>query len=200
MLTIVRTDSGGQRRTSHLGPAVRPPQRQQRRRLRRSAMVPATPNHLALPGGDRPGHVVDNQRFMGAARNKRRAGMKPQIVVLVVGALVALGLGLSIRVVKQYERGVLFRLGRVVGVRGRLLPGDRPGQGGGGHRERGRGHQPDRPDHPAQGDRPAHRRPCSCGPCRSWSRSGWTRTPWWSSRPRLPAPSKSSAGSWPGSS
>src|SRR5512132_1204804 len=44
--------------------------------------------------------------------------MDPQIVVVVViGALVVLGLALSIRVVKQYERGVLFRLGRVVGVR-----------------------------------------------------------------------------------
>ena len=44
--------------------------------------------------------------------------MDPQTVVLVVvGALVVMGLGLSIRVVKQYERGVLFRLGRVVGVR-----------------------------------------------------------------------------------
>ena len=44
--------------------------------------------------------------------------MDPQTVILVVvGALVVLGLGLSIRVVKQYERGVLFRLGRVVGVR-----------------------------------------------------------------------------------
>ena len=39
------------------------------------------------------------------------------VVAIVVGALVVLGLGLSIRVVKQYERGVLFRLGRVVGVR-----------------------------------------------------------------------------------
>src|SRR5512132_448022 len=44
--------------------------------------------------------------------------MDPQIVILVVVvALVALGLGLSIRVVKQYECGVLFRLGRGVGVR-----------------------------------------------------------------------------------
>src|SRR5512133_2176992 len=39
------------------------------------------------------------------------------VVAIVVGALVLLGLGLSIRVVKQYERGVLFRRGRVVGVR-----------------------------------------------------------------------------------
>jgi regulator of protease activity HflC (stomatin/prohibitin superfamily) len=44
--------------------------------------------------------------------------MDPQTVVLVViGALVVLALALSIRVIKQYERGVLFRLGRVVGVR-----------------------------------------------------------------------------------
>ena len=44
--------------------------------------------------------------------------MDPQVVVVVIGALVVLlGLGLSIRVVKQYERGVLFRLGRVRGVR-----------------------------------------------------------------------------------
>ncbi|HSO53457.1 MAG TPA: SPFH domain-containing protein [Actinomycetes bacterium] len=40
-----------------------------------------------------------------------------QVVLVVAGGLVALGLGLSIRVVKQYEKGVLFRLGRVVGVR-----------------------------------------------------------------------------------
>src|SRR6266581_4163879 len=37
------------------------------------------------------------------------------VVVLAVVAL--LGLALSVRIVKQYERGVLFRLGRVVGVR-----------------------------------------------------------------------------------
>jgi Domain of unknown function (DUF1918)/SPFH domain / Band 7 family len=118
---------------------------------------------------------------------------------VVIGGLVVVALGLSIRVVKQYERGVLLRLGRVVGVRGpglrlivpvidvlrrgvaadrhhahplpgahhrrqrqhrgvrgRLLPGRRPGPVGGGDRERGRGDQPARPDDPAQGDRPAH--------------------------------------------
>ena len=37
------------------------------------------------------------------------------VVVLVV--LVLVGLGLSVRIVQQYEKGVLFRLGRVVGVR-----------------------------------------------------------------------------------
>ena len=35
----------------------------------------------------------------------------------MVAVLVLVGLALSIRVVKQYEQGVLFRLGRVIGVR-----------------------------------------------------------------------------------
>jgi regulator of protease activity HflC (stomatin/prohibitin superfamily) len=40
------------------------------------------------------------------------------IGVLVVLALVALlGAALSLRIVKQYEQGALFRLGRVLGVR-----------------------------------------------------------------------------------
>ena len=39
------------------------------------------------------------------------------IVVVVLAALVLLGLALSVRVVQQYQRGVLFRLGRVRGVR-----------------------------------------------------------------------------------
>jgi regulator of protease activity HflC (stomatin/prohibitin superfamily) len=43
------------------------------------------------------------------------SGLLTVLVALVVLALV--GLGLSVRIVKQYERGVLFRLGRVVGVR-----------------------------------------------------------------------------------
>jgi regulator of protease activity HflC (stomatin/prohibitin superfamily) len=38
-------------------------------------------------------------------------------VLVVVAVLALLGLALSVRIVKQYERGVLFRLGRVVGVR-----------------------------------------------------------------------------------
>jgi regulator of protease activity HflC (stomatin/prohibitin superfamily) len=37
------------------------------------------------------------------------------LIVLVVLAL--LGLALSVRIVKQYEKGVLFRLGRVIGIR-----------------------------------------------------------------------------------
>jgi regulator of protease activity HflC (stomatin/prohibitin superfamily) len=38
-------------------------------------------------------------------------------VVAVVAVLALAGLALSVRIVQQYERGVLFRLGRVVGVR-----------------------------------------------------------------------------------
>jgi regulator of protease activity HflC (stomatin/prohibitin superfamily) len=44
--------------------------------------------------------------------------MNGLLTVLVVAAVLALlGLALSVRIVKQYERGVLFRLGRVIGVR-----------------------------------------------------------------------------------
>jgi len=39
------------------------------------------------------------------------------IILLVVGVLAVIVLGLAIRIVKQYERGVLFRLGRVIGTR-----------------------------------------------------------------------------------
>jgi regulator of protease activity HflC (stomatin/prohibitin superfamily) len=39
------------------------------------------------------------------------------IVVVVVAVLALIALSLSLRIVKQYEEGVLFRLGRVVGVR-----------------------------------------------------------------------------------
>ena len=38
-------------------------------------------------------------------------------IVVVVAVLVLLGLALSVRIVQQYEKGVLFRLGRVIGVR-----------------------------------------------------------------------------------
>src|SRR6202050_3039118 len=39
------------------------------------------------------------------------------IVIVVVVVLVLLGLGMAARIVKQYEQGVLFRLGRVQGAR-----------------------------------------------------------------------------------
>lgn len=46
--------------------------------------------------------------------------MTTWIIVLVVAAIVVLLLAMSVRVVKQYERGVLFRLGR---LHGELQPG-----------------------------------------------------------------------------
>ena len=39
-------------------------------------------------------------------------------VVVIVVLLALLGFGLSVRIVKQYEQGVLFRLGRLQGPRG----------------------------------------------------------------------------------
>jgi regulator of protease activity HflC (stomatin/prohibitin superfamily) len=38
-------------------------------------------------------------------------------IVVVIVILAVIGLAMSVRVVKQYEQGVLFRLGRVIGVR-----------------------------------------------------------------------------------
>jgi regulator of protease activity HflC (stomatin/prohibitin superfamily) len=43
------------------------------------------------------------------------AALVTVLVVLVV--LILLGLALSVRIVQQYEKGVLFRLGRVIGIR-----------------------------------------------------------------------------------
>ncbi|MGF7117022.1 SPFH domain-containing protein [Methanobacterium oryzae] len=39
------------------------------------------------------------------------------VTLIIIGIVVLIILGLSIRIVNQYERGVLFRLGKVVGVR-----------------------------------------------------------------------------------
>ena len=38
-------------------------------------------------------------------------------ILIIVLIVVLVGLGLAVRIVKQYELGVLFRLGRVVGLR-----------------------------------------------------------------------------------
>ena len=54
--------------------------------------------------------------------------MKALIILVVALLVVALiVLSLSIRVVTQYEKGVLFRLGKVVGVRARAGR-DHPGR------------------------------------------------------------------------
>jgi len=39
------------------------------------------------------------------------------IVLVVVALLVLLGLAMAVKMVKQYEQGVLFRLGRLKGSR-----------------------------------------------------------------------------------
>jgi hypothetical protein len=55
-------------------------------------------------------------------------------VLVVVAVLILLVLALAVRVVKQHERGVLFRLGRVIGARepGLVLSWlSRPGPPGG---------------------------------------------------------------------
>ena len=38
-------------------------------------------------------------------------------VIVVIGVLALVGLAMSLRIVQQYEEGVLFRLGKVRGVR-----------------------------------------------------------------------------------
>ena len=43
--------------------------------------------------------------------------MKIIIIVVIVVVLLLIGVALSKRVVKQYEQGVLFRLGKVTGAR-----------------------------------------------------------------------------------
>ena len=43
--------------------------------------------------------------------------MADLVTIFVVGIIILIILGLSIRIVNQYERGVVFRLGRVIGVK-----------------------------------------------------------------------------------
>jgi len=58
------------------------------------------------------------RRQQSRPRFERSLAMKVLITVLVVVVVLGLlGLALAIRVVKQYEQGVLFRLGRLVGPR-----------------------------------------------------------------------------------
>ena len=39
------------------------------------------------------------------------------VTIIIVGIIILIFLGLSIRIVNQYERGVIFRLGKVIGVK-----------------------------------------------------------------------------------
>jgi regulator of protease activity HflC (stomatin/prohibitin superfamily) len=60
---------------------------------------------------------VSRRGILLAARLRRIIVKVLVIVIVVVVVLVLLGLALSARIVKQYEQGVLFRLGRVRGPR-----------------------------------------------------------------------------------
>ena len=43
--------------------------------------------------------------------------MNAMVVIVVIVAVLAVLAALALKIVKQYEQGVLFRLGRVIGVR-----------------------------------------------------------------------------------
>ena len=47
-------------------------------------------------------------------------------IIIVIVALLVLFLSVSIRILNEYERGVIFRLGRVIAAKG---PGDHPDSG-----------------------------------------------------------------------
>jgi hypothetical protein len=56
----------------------------------------------------------------GTSRSKNQEGilMDPTtVVVIVLVVLLLIVAKMAIRIVRQYEKGVLFRLGRVIGVR-----------------------------------------------------------------------------------
>src|SRR5687767_4932750 len=60
----------------------------------------------------KPPHTADTP---GASRDREDL-MSTLLIVAIVIAVIGLVLALSMRIVQQYERGVLFRLGRVIGV------------------------------------------------------------------------------------
>ena len=70
-------------------------------------------------------------------------------LAVVVVVLLLLGAALAVKIIKQYEQGVLFRLGRVLGTRDPGLRVIIPFADT-------HGHQPDRPDHLTQGGRSTH--------------------------------------------
>jgi len=119
-------------------------------------------------------------------------------VVVIVVLLALLGFGLSVRIVKQYEQGVLFRLGR---LRSSRAPGFQliipvadvlrrvslrvvtmPIQSQGIITRDNVSVDVSAVAYYKVVD--AVKSPCSCATCRAWSRSAWTRTPPWSSPPR----------------
>src|SRR5439155_11849847 len=63
--------------------------------------------------GNQPGGAHRHRRPL----NSRKGNPMPYVWIIVAVVVLTLLLSLAIRVVKQYEQGVLFRLGRVIGVR-----------------------------------------------------------------------------------
>src|SRR4029453_1489465 len=79
-------------------------------------------SHARLPRGQQPQHGDGQSKNCWSPRPtvpaRREQDMSGWLTVVVVVTVLALiGLALSVRIVQQYEKGVLFRLGRVVGVR-----------------------------------------------------------------------------------
>src|SRR4029450_12201772 len=79
-------------------------------------------SHARLPSCQQPQHGSrpEQELLVSAVEKPGKKGMNMSgvlIALVVVAVLVLVGLVLSVRVVQPYEKGVLFRLGRVVGVR-----------------------------------------------------------------------------------
>src|SRR5580658_740807 len=87
-------------------------------RGRRRSSGPAAgllPAHPAIRRVRRPGSPLPDAGPLG---HTRRIAMKALIIIVVVVlVLLVIGAALSARVIKQYQQGVLFRLGRVQGPR-----------------------------------------------------------------------------------
>jgi regulator of protease activity HflC (stomatin/prohibitin superfamily) len=80
-------------------------------------MQPATGNHLAGTAMDAyTGKYLDRRLLSNKSEWSVAVGVLIAVVV-IVALLALLGFGLSVRIVKQYEQGVLFRLGRLRGSR-----------------------------------------------------------------------------------
>jgi regulator of protease activity HflC (stomatin/prohibitin superfamily) len=82
------------------------------------------PEFFLVPGG--AGKTLGNADSQTSDRIRYRSSSAPRmeypmkaliIVVIIVVALLLLALAMSVRIVKQYEQGVLFRLGKVIGAR-----------------------------------------------------------------------------------
>ena len=80
-------------------------------------MQPPTGNHLAGTAMDAYTGKYQDRRLL-SNRSEWSVVMGVVIAVVIVVVLLALlGFGLSVRIVRQYEQGVLFRLGRLRGPR-----------------------------------------------------------------------------------